>query len=285
MSGTPRSQLSGGRGLASAPAAALLFDRIVRARVSDALRSYATVDFVETPSHLLQRLTAGPVSLVIVECRDRQGRPTLPTVQAIRNGYPSVPIIAYMSLRQTPSSDILAMAHAGVHELIISGFDDEGVALRAVAESASRRCAATRVLEALRDDLPPSAVPFLQFCLERVWQTPTVAEAAEYLGVHRKTLIYRLRRTKLPSPRAMIAWCRLFVAGHMLEDRRRSVAHVALALDFTSGAALRGMLHRYTGLRPQQVRELGGLDAVLGAFRRVLSSSDAPAPGYSSAHR
>jgi AraC-like DNA-binding protein len=171
------------------------------------------------------------------------------------------------------SSDILAMAHAGVHELIIQGFDDVGVALRTVAESAARQCAATRVLEALRRELPPVTVPFVQFCLERAWLTPTVTEAARYLGVHRKTLLYRLRRTMLPPPHAIIGWCRLFVAAHMLEDPQRSVAQIALALDFSSSAALRGMLRRYTGLRPQQIRECGGLDVVLSSFRRLLPGS------------
>lgn len=255
----------------AAPATALLLDRVARARVVDALRPHATVAFVDNVSALLERVASGPVSFVIVEIRDRNGCPTLPAVQAIRAGYPSIPIVAYTLPGSMVSSDILAMAHAGVHELIIQGFDDGGVALRTVAESAARRCAATRVLDALRQDLPPEVVPFVQFCLERAWPTPTVTDAARYLGVHRKTLIYRLHRWKLPPPHAIIGWCRLFLAAHMLEDPHRSVAQIALALDFSSGAALRGMLRRYTGLRPQQIRERGGLPVVTSSFLQFLS--------------
>lgn len=274
MLGTQRRPTRCDVAASTAPAAALLLDRVARARVIEVLRPTTNVVFAENAAELLARIASGPISLVILECRDREGRQTLPAVQAIRKGYPSIPVVAYTCPGRTSSSDILAMAHAGVHELIMQGFDDMGVALRAVMESAARRCAATRVLDALRVDLPVAAVPFVQFCLERAWLTPTVTDAARYLGVHRKTLIYRLRRTRLPPPSTMIGWCRLFVAGHMLEDPRRSVAQIALALDFSSSAALRGMLRRYTGLRPSEVRELGGLDAVVSAFRALL-----PVPG------
>jgi AraC-like DNA-binding protein len=246
----------------------LLLDRVARARVVEALRPYTAVVFAASAADLMARVTSGPVSFVILECRDSDGCPTVPVVQTIRRGYPSIPIVAYAPTGRTSSSDILAMAHAGIHELIMEGFDDVSVALRTVAERATRQCAAARVLDALQPDLPRPAVPFIQFCLERSWRAPSVAEAARYLGIHPKTLIYRLRRTNLPPPSVMIGWCRLFVAAHLLEDPHRSVAQVALALDFGSSAALRGMFRRYTGLRPQEIREHGGLATVLSAFHR-----------------
>ncbi len=278
MPGTQRSQArraspASAESTTSARAVALLLDRVTRARVIEALRPHTTVVFVETSADLLACVRGVPISLVILEFRDRGGSQTLPAVQSIRRGFPSIPIVAYTTPGRTPSSDILAMAHAGVHELIMQGFDDVGIALRTVVESAARRCAATRVISALESDLPEGTIPFVQFCLERAWRPPTVTEAAAYLGVHRKTLVYRFRRTRLPPPSAMISWCRLFVAGHLLEDPRRSVAHVALALDFSSSAALRGMLRRYTGLRSQEIREHGGLESILAAFRSVLLAS------------
>jgi hypothetical protein len=42
-------------------------------------------------------------------------------------------------------------------------------------------------------------------------------------------------------------------------------------VEFASATALRNMLRRYTGLRPQQVRERGGLRCVVEAFRRSLA--------------
>ena len=70
---------------------------------------------------------------------------------------------------------------------------------------------------------------------------------------------------------AMIAWCRLITAARLLEDPGRTVEQVALLLDFPSGASLRNMLKRYTGLAPGEVRENGGMRCVIHAFLRSIA--------------
>jgi AraC-like DNA-binding protein len=92
------------------------------------------------------------------------------------------------------------------------------------------------------------------------------------MGVHRKTLVDRLKAAHLPSPRAMIGWCRLLMAARLLDDPGRTVEQVALKLDFPSGAALRNMFKRYTGLRTTEVRENGGVRCLLHAFKRELAA-------------
>src|SRR5581483_2431497 len=76
----------------------------------------------------------------------------------------------------------------------------------------------------------------------------------------------RRRHASLPSLAASISWSRLFVAARLLEDLHRPVGRVALHLGFASGSALRGMLKRYTGLTPGEVRCGGGLDRVIDAM-------------------
>lgn len=246
---------------------AFLPDRIVRARVAEAARSSAaSAIFVEAASDLLAQLRCGRAAAVIVACQDDAKRSTLPTVEAIRSGHPSVPVIAYVRPGHTETRHILTLGHLGVHELILEGVDDTGIALRAALQSAVRQCAATRVLDALRPHVSADALPFVRYCLERASCGPSVTDAADWLGVHRKTLVYRLRRSQLPPPSAIIGWCRLFLASDLLDDPRRSVASVALELDFPSTSALRGMLRRYTGLRPQDLRARGGLRVALAMF-------------------
>ena len=251
---------------AGAPVLALLLDRVARARVCEAVRGRAPVRFCTEASELITQLGEQRPCAVMVEGRDQCGRPMLNAVAQIRAGHPSLPVIAYVVPGATASADILALAQAGVHELVMQGFDDVGVALRTALERAVAHCAAARVLTALHPHVPVGVTPFLRYCLERAAYEPSVTEAARYLGVHRKTLVYRLQQAALPTPRAMIGWCRLFLAAHLLEDPRRSVAEVALELGFASSAALRGMLRRYTGLRPRDLRADGGLDALLARF-------------------
>ncbi len=95
------------------------------------------------------------------------------------------------------------------------------------------------------------------------------------MGVHRKTLVDRLKAARMPSPRAMIGWCRLLIAARMLDDPGRTVEQVALKLDFPSGAALRNMFKRYTGLRTTEVRENGGVRCLIHAFKHELAAVSA----------
>ena len=263
--------------------AALVLDAEGRARLRTVLRhdgallsdwpgSLAEIDFFERVSDLLAALARHRMAAVIVQPCDRDGTRTEEAVRAIRAGYPSVAVIAYLPPGGACSADILALARAGIHGLVLRGVDDVGVALRAALASAARRSIAERVLREVAPFVAPGAVPVLRYCLEHAANAPTVVEVARALGVHRKTLVNRMCGAALPAPRALLAWCRLLLAADVLEDHARPVEQVALALDFPSGTAFRNMLRRYTGLGPRDVRENGGLVCVLHAFRRALAS-------------
>lgn len=242
-----------------------------RARIQDALRGHSAVRNCDEQDELLALVAEGLVGVAVVDLHDRSGAPTLPLVRTIREGYPSVPVVAYCSLTPDSSREILALARAGVNDLILRGVDDGGVALRSVITTALEHCGARHVLEAISPVVPASVLPFIRYALEHARQAVTVADAAAALGVHRKTLVDRLATAGLPTPSAMIAWCRLTLAAQMLEDPARSVEQIALLLDFSSAAALRNMLKRYTGLSPREVRENGGLRCVLHALRQTLA--------------
>ena len=241
-----------------------------RARIQDALRGHAAVRFCEAQDELLLLVSNGLAGVVVVDVRDRTGASTLPIVREIRDGFPSVPVVAYCALAPDTSRDILALARVGVNDLILRGVSDVGVALRSAIVSAQDHCGAKHIIEALAPMIPPSIVPFMGYCLEHARHALSVSEVATALGVHRKTLVDRLAAASLPTPSAMIAWCRLLLAARLLEDPGRSVEQVALLLDFPSGASLRNMLKRYTGLRPGEIRENGGVRCVLHVMKRTL---------------
>jgi len=251
--------------------AVLVRELAARARIQDALRGHAAVRICDQQDELLALLAEALVGVVVVDVRDRAGTLTRGMVRTIRDGFPSVPVVAYCELTADSSREILALARAGVSDLILRGVDDVGIALRSALTTAQEHCVAKQVLDAIAPLVPPGIVPFLRYALEHARQAVSVTDAASALGVHRKTLVDRLASARLPTPSAMIAWCRLTLAAQMLEDPARSVEQVALLLDFSSSAALRNMLKRYTGLSPREVRENGGLRCVLHAFRQTLA--------------
>jgi AraC-like DNA-binding protein len=251
--------------------AVLLRELAARARIHDALRGHAAVRLCENQEELLTLVAEGLAAIVVVDLRDRSGASTLPAVHAIREGFPSVPVIGYVHVGTGASRDIIALARAGVNDLILRGIDDVGSAMRSAITSAQDQSAARDVLAMLEPVVPRSLTPFVAFCLEQARRAITVPEAAAALGVHRKTLVDRLAAAGFPTPSAMIAWCRLITAARLLEDPGRTVEQVALLLDFPSGASLRNMLKRYTGLAPGEVRENGGMRCVIHAFLRSIA--------------
>ena len=141
--------------------AVLLREVAACARVQEALRGYAAVRLCEKPEELLTLVAEGLAAVCVLDLRDRTGQPTLPTVHAIRERFPSVPIVAYVHLGPDTSRDILALARAGVNDLILRGVDDVGVALRSAITTAQDHCAARDVLAALGTLVPQNLVPFL----------------------------------------------------------------------------------------------------------------------------
>jgi AraC-like DNA-binding protein len=253
---------------------ALIAGRLERLRIATAVREHAVPHFVTTAGELLARLRAErdlPIAL-IVEPRDADGRSTAPAVREIVAAYPALPIVGYCRAGYEHSRDILELGVAGAHELLFHDIDDSGVALRAVLQSASQACAAAQVLRAIAGDVPQALLPLFEFCLAYPERASSVQAVAHVLGVHRKTLVNYCAQASLPPPGALIAWCRLLLVGHFLEMPGRTVERIALRLEFASATALRNMLRRYTGLRPQQVREHGGLQCVVEAFRRNLAA-------------
>jgi AraC-like DNA-binding protein len=249
--------------------AVLVRDPVGRARIQDALRGFAQVQLCDREDELFALLLNGTAGVVVIDPRDRTGTPTIPFIRTIRERFPNVPTVAYCALTPYTSSDVLALARAGVNDLILRGIDDERVTLRSALASAQDHCVARRALDVLGPSVPAPVHPFLTYCLEHAGAPLSVGDVAKALGVHRKTLVDRLSSAGMPNPSAMIAWCRLLIAARLLEDTR-PVEQVAMLLDFPSGAALRNMLKRYTGLKPSEIRENGGLSCVLHIMKRSL---------------
>jgi AraC-like DNA-binding protein len=196
----------------------------------------------------------------------------------LREEYPSVPVVMYLSMSAVASGAVMEYARAGVSQLVFHGLDDLKSALRSAVDAAIDQVSAAALGADFEAIMPPSVMPFLRYCLEHARRDITVEEVALAMGVHRKTLVDRLKAARLPSPRAMIGWCRLLMAARLLDDPGRTVEQVALKLDFPSGAALRNQFKRYTGLRTTEVRQNGGVRCLVHALKRELAAVSAGKP-------
>lgn len=249
---------------------ALVWDPPSRARLQEAIRLQANIRFCERQTELLTLVENDLAGLVVLDMRDREGNSTIDTVRRIRAAFPSVPVVLYCAISPETSREVLEFARAGVDDLVLRGLDDLRITLRSALASAADHCSARSIIKELEAFVPNSVLPILSFCLDNGRRALTVEEVAAAMNVHRKTLVDRLSSARMPTPSAIIAWCRLMVSARLLEDPGRSIEQVALLLDFPSGTSMRNMVKRYTGLRPGEVRENGGMRCVLHAFKREV---------------
>jgi AraC-like DNA-binding protein len=249
---------------------ALVSDREACARIRSSLHGNASVDFCRGRAELVRRVASLPTGVVITELWDASGAPTAIVVEHLRARFPAIPVVAYCTLCHTTSRELLAMARAGVNGFVLRGIDDVGDALRVALAAADDNCFELAMSRELATVLAADVQPVVAHCLSHARCAYTVTAAAAALGVSRRTLFNRLANAGLPSPSAVISWCRLLLAARLLEDPERSVESIALALEFGSAAALRGMLRRYTGVLPNDVRRRGGAAYVLESLRCEL---------------
>lgn len=261
--------LSGGPDVL-ATVGALVCDRSEQIALQRGLQGVARVRFCDQVEALLRLCRSDWVRLVITEPSDSLGHETTSAIRAIRAGYPSVPVTIFCDLTPEHTRSLVALVHAGADDVIIRGVDDPAVIARGLLQRASVTRAGQLALEELSSGVAPAIRPIIAFCLENSADDLSVDQVAAAFGVGRRTLVNRLAIAGLSGPGTLVAWSRLLLATQLLEDPARSVDHVASALGFGSGTALRVMYKRYTGMRPTQIRERGGYRLVLSMMRSAM---------------
>ena len=254
---------------------ALVLGAAERARLRGGVKGRpVAVRFVDRIGELIDAVTREPLTIaaIVVEVRDADGRPTHAAVDALNAGGGGTPLVGYCRAGAEHSSDIRALVLAGAHQLVFHGIDDTGIALRSLLEAARQSSVSDRAKEAFMDCVPARMVEFVSFATRHP-TTQRIAEIADALGYHRKTLVNRCAQAKLPPPYELLCWCRLAVAGELLASTRRTIESIALQLDFPSDTALRNMMKRYTGLKASEVRQRGGARCVVAAFRQAVDRS------------
>jgi AraC-like DNA-binding protein len=182
-------------------------------------------------------------------------------------------VVAYCRISAPVAPLLVAAGRVGIDRLLLRGHDDLRAGLRRELEDRGVEAVSREAIARL--ELPDGeAWQIVAHCLRRAATTVLTVEAlADEFGLSRRTLHNRLRTAGLPSPEQVIGWTRLLLAAAMLQVPSGSVASVAARLGFSSESALRGMLVRYTGVTPRELRRADGFARVVSAFRSASMGS------------
>jgi AraC-like DNA-binding protein len=239
-----------------------------RTKLIDGLRGRATLGFCASFDELSKRLqlSPDPIDTVVLPACDAAGQGASRMVREVAEGRPRTAIVVWCDAGAHHSVEIRALAVAGAHQFLFAGIDDHGIALRAVLDLARRQCGAEWVMTRLAPVVPSRLHPMLEATLARPDAIKTVPELGAALGVHRKTLFNHCRKASFLAPAELIAWGRLAMVAYMLETTACTIERIAIELGYASDTALRNTIKRYTGQRAGQIRNAGGIDAVVAAL-------------------
>jgi AraC-like DNA-binding protein len=250
-----------------------------RSRLHAALLSIADVAFFKSVAEVLVDLRADQrgIRAVILEARDAAGHPAAGLARQVTTLFPSIPVIGYCSGRSEDSQEIIALASAGVHELIYKQHDDEALLLQTILLRAEQQCAGDLVLHHLGKRLPRRLHPLVEYCLTNPEESHEVRDVARALGVDRKTLVNHCKAEGYPPPSVVIGWCLLLLSAAILAAPGVAADRVALQLNYPSATSLRNMLKRYTGLRPAELRTPTALTELCARFLELGTTQKARA--------
>jgi len=219
----------------------------------------------------LQAVSSGRIRLLACEARDARGESTDPLLGTVAANFASVGIVGIVPRSRVEGGALVRLIQSGAHALLLA--DDRLTVLdcrRVLTEAVVKSGVSARQAVILAA-APPRVRRLLEYGLRYAHEPVTVAGAARALGVNRKTLFWWCAEAGLPAPQQLLGWCRLLAVATLLEDSGRRVDHIALDLDFPSGAALRNLLHRYCGVSPSQLRGEGALPTIRRQFLAAVS--------------
>ncbi|HEX6313879.1 MAG TPA: helix-turn-helix domain-containing protein [Gemmatimonadaceae bacterium] len=216
--------------------------------------------------------------LVIVPAVERDGGVLVTAVATISASRRSPPVFAYADRSESEIRALMPLARAGARGVILFGVDDSVAKLRQLLERGSLRWAVANVRLAIERVVSPRHLPLLLLALQHVTDPPTAGDAAQHLGVGRRTLTAWANAAGLRGIRGLMSTCRVLVALEMLRGSDRPVEQVAHDLGFGSSAHLHSTVVRYTRTRP---RDAASRDAAFWS-QVLLCGQDAPPAGRAS---
>jgi AraC-like DNA-binding protein len=199
-------------------------------------------------------------------------------IRQLRQRFPRLTIVAYMSASAERAHDLFDAGRAGLDGLVVTGEDDAPRPLLALIEQAESKSLAGMIRRSL-DGIDPAAADAILLAVSRAHERLSTQDLGRLLALPRRAVLQRLAAAGFPPPQRLLTWGRLILAAHLLEDRHRSADRVAVTLDFPSGSAFRNTCQRYLGATPGEIRAGGGGEFVLRAFLAQLQTRQSDAAG------
>lgn len=244
-----------------------------RARLIDALKRDASLEFATSADELLYTLRSGvdPITVVVLPSADDRGVTTDRIVRQVARERPRTAIAVWCVTPFDRPPDFRTLAAAGAHQFLVAGVHDQGAVVRSILSKARQTNAAEQVMAVLRPVLPAALQPVAEAIVANSDAITSIRALADAMHIHRKTLFNRCEKESRLSPTELLTWCRLVLVAYHLDNTGCTIETIALDLSYPSTTALRNTIKRYTQKKASEARAEGAMTTVLTALAERLA--------------
>lgn len=202
---------------------------------------------------------APPAALAVVDpYLEMPGRRDLsPKLRSLLWEFPSITVLAAMTLKHDRYHDYYTLGEWGVSEVIDMDEENTPEAVDKRLRSAYGSPIQRLLNRALPSHVSGRARAILASAAEVAAAGGQGRDLARMLHLSERTLLRWCERTDLPPPRRVMAWMRILFAADLLDDPGRTVLSVAHACGYVSDSSLRRAMQDFLGIPPTTLREQG----------------------------
>lgn len=235
--------------------AALLPPRLLT-QVRHALAGEREVLAAESWHELERLIKKTPLRAVIID-PETNGAVDSASVVRLLTRYPSLPIIAYVTLGPATFSGIAHLSRLGLEHVILHRFDDSAERFKRTVDSVGSDPLVWKVVDALRPALARLPLP-LAMSVQQMFDEPqrfmTALDLSSASGMPTVRMYQSFAHAELTSPKNLLIAARALRAFSYLRDPGYSVSDVAQKLGYVQPRILGNHALKVFGLKPARAR-------------------------------
>ncbi len=236
-------------------------DARTAARLTDALAPPHTVQVHTSWAALERRLAGGSVDACVLDADHPTREEAVTRLAALQRRHPATAMVAFGDFRGQERS-IYRLGRLGVDGLVASDGGAAGAEIRDAVEEGLLAARARQAAAMLDGRAGPACLRAVAWSVEHARRRPSVEDLARGVGTTPAALAGRLKEARLPTPRRLLVWGRLLLAGALLARDGRTVEEAAYRVGYSGASALARAMRREVGRTPGQIAAGEGLPEV-----------------------
>jgi AraC-like DNA-binding protein len=218
-----------------------------------------------------------PVSVVILD-PSADGIMNVGEVASLLKRYPSLPLIAYVTLNAPAFNAVAQLGRMGLEDVVLQHFDDAPERFRERVEQVQGNALTNSVIEALGDrlrQLPRQLSVTIENLFDQPHRYSSALDLAMEAGIAIVSVYRNLDTAQLGSPKRLLVGAKVLRGFGYLRDPGYSVLDVSVKLGYKTARIFSQHWVSVFGITPARVRtRLGDEEAVESVLRWLRTPGD-----------